>query len=232
MKKIKLMSILILFSFTIVNFTQCEKKDEKKESTCNNGEQDGDEEGIDCGGSDCDSCDVVYLCQGTPENNFMPTTYIHKYKYTSQVERGGYDKHYFSYTFKTTTSMNGITYHEIEFEDITGWTSTVYNRLNNDGELIEYYSGQEFLVVSDIKPVGYIWSRGNHNFKIISKNASFSSPDGCEYTGLIEIHEFNTNDNSLVRKYFYKKGLGLVGGYYTLVHQYIYFLSKIELVTN
>ncbi len=56
-KNINVLFMLLAFA-TICSVTACSKKDNTQPSTCSNGVKDGDETGVDCGGS-CTACSVA-----------------------------------------------------------------------------------------------------------------------------------------------------------------------------
>ena len=93
------------------------------------------------------------------------------------------------------------------------------NMLSYDYELREdatthdlyqyYFSGEEFLVVPGSPTLNQSWTTvTNWTRKVTSVSASVSSHD-CNYTGLLEITEYDAN-MEIKNKYYYKKGLGLV----------------------
>lgn len=59
MKQFKMMFMLLLLAGMVVTWQSCDDDESSEpEATCTDGIQNGDETGIDCGGVDCDPCEV------------------------------------------------------------------------------------------------------------------------------------------------------------------------------
>ncbi len=208
MKKVLFLFAIIISSCTV--FVSCSSdNDEDAVNLCEDGIQNGSETGIDCGG-DCQSCEDAYLCNATNSELFYPFDIIEKWTMpaTTNLGTGTY-----TYTYVGTEDINSQTYYKMNVnQGLSGWDYFLHYRINSEGEVFRRnsYDDEDYLLVSDIKPVGYEWFRPldpTETFKIISKDASLET-SLCTYTGLIKIEE--RHDGELWATYYYKKGLGLV----------------------
>ena len=208
MKKYLVLIIVAMFSLTFTISCNKDEKEEEEIDMCTDGIQNGDETDIDCGG-ECQSCEELFLCEGTNSNMLIPYDKIEEWV---MPRASGFGTGTYKYTLVGTEEIDSNTYYKINvYQGINGWDYFEYYRISANGEVFtrNEYDEVDYLYVSDIKEVGYEWSRptGGDSFKLTSKTASIETSK-CNYTGLIEIEHYHNGE--LYDKFYYKKGLGRV----------------------
>lgn len=201
------LALLLFFSLSL--YPGCDPDDggvEPDAPSCTNGIQDGDETGVDCGGS-CEPCQVDYLCDGTDEDSYMPFTTVKKWTYKSSDGGGS------TYSFLGTEDVDGVTKYRVNVKGNTGFINYIRTyRIDSNGDIIGQNADDayEFLEIPVGRAIGYTWTNENNTidtYELKSKNASYTT-EKCSYDGLMEIFQYR--NGGVYKKLYYKKGLGRV----------------------
>jgi len=119
----------------------------------------------------------------------------------------------------TTTIEDGLTYRVVTDEDggYMLFTDYYYREDATTHDIYRYYDlyDEEYLEIPGSPTLDQSWPTFiNYSRKVTGVDASVST-GSCNYTGLLEITEFNGNMEA-INIFYYKKGLGLV----KLIRQY------------
>ena len=209
--KLIIASCLVAAVTFVLIYSSCKKKtdDTTPTATCSDGIQNQGETGIDCGGP-CAACPVANtLCSGNGSSSYLPLTINNSWTLKDSI----YGYNFYQTVVGTDVLSNSLTYFKMKFGskydyyrvaangDIYGWFSDNSNVL---------FAGERMVIPSSHAP-GQWWKdpyASPDSFVVNSINATLASSNGCAYTGLLEVYEYNFG--ILVYKSYYKKGLGRV----------------------
>lgn len=148
------------------------------------------------------------LCNGSSSVQFIPLVEGNKWTYSRNLNGNSSS---FSEEVVGIKLISSIEYTEVKTIDYgTGSIDTVFYRYDTTGDLFKLMSTSvvEFLLLPSYPQVG---DNAMINYTVSSVNATFATAD-CNYSGCIELTE---NNSSQIRKRYFKKGLGYIGGYST-----------------
>lgn len=186
MKNTRIYLLPILATFFI--FSECRKQElrdfeDETTASCFNGIQDGDETGIDCGGT-CGSCSVTPSCivgsdtlQSSLSNG---STYYNAYSSGSSTQSTNYEAViYFTSSYRITVRIHGTPDESIAYSDGDPFSlgagqadveyfnsGTTYN--GSGGNVYVEKVGNSYKITA----CGYSWSNG---FGTITGNCNFTS---------------------------------------------------------
>ena len=146
------------------------------------------------------------LCNGSSSVQFIPLVEGNKWTY-SRVLNGNSSS--FSEEVIGNKLISSIDYIEVKTIDYgTGSIDTVFYRYDTTGDLFKLMSTSavEFLLLPSFPQAG---DNAMMNYTVSSVNATFATAD-CNYSGCVELTE---NNPLQIRKRYFKKGLGYIGGY-------------------
>ncbi|MCE3295265.1 MAG: hypothetical protein K0R65_979 [Crocinitomicaceae bacterium] len=198
MKK-NLFALALLFGATAVISTSCKKEKEEDPVT--------------------PTPAVNTLCDGNGTSAFYPLTASNSWTYTYLM--AGQSQNVSPHLVVNGTEVhNSKTYTKIEDETSVMYINPIRLRVESSNNDIYYYNesmDNEYVYVPAAPTLNQSWSYGSYTRKVTNLSASVST-SGCSYTGLLEIS--NLDGSTVVRREYFKKGLGLVyvnstGGFFT-----------------
>lgn len=192
----------------ITGISGCKENDTLPQ-TCSNGVLDGDETGIDCGGS----CTACAAC-----NTYLPLKLGNKWLYYQFT----YNTYLGALTIVKDTVISGSTFFKLERTDTINQYYEgieVYLR-NSGGDIFEisddgfdlfsnnlYASGNEQLILKENAAVGESWTATTGITRSIIEKGGTLIVNGRTYTDVVRVRETHSTEQI---DYWYAKCVGLI----------------------
>lgn len=179
------------------------------EGTCFDGIQNQGETGVDCGGP-CNVCitdttilNPSFICEGNGSSSFFPLSLN---SYWIFAMPGG---QWFQLEIVEETQLNnGQNYFHMVTTGAFGTIHDYYREVN--GQVFRWNTNlsAEEVYLPASPTVGMQWNTAATDSIVVnSTTATFNSPNGCNYTDLLEVAAYSGGN---VTTNYYKQGLGLV----------------------
>ncbi len=146
-------------------------------------------------------------CQGNPTESYLPLK-------LNTVKKYYFDGFYYTEKIIDNVSINNKMYFKVIQEYSKGSKTELYLRKDASG-IFEYHkeTNKEFLKLPSKLELNFTWYNidSTVKFKIIDTIGIYKSPY-CSYSNLLTIETKVQNKNNLVYTYYYKRGIGFIGG--------------------
>jgi hypothetical protein len=163
-----------------------------------------------------DEPEMTYLCDGNKSDLYYPIKDGNIWTMASTMGTNA------TATINGVKAFEGQTYNVMQYEGNAG-KYDYYLRIEPNGDVYRYVSysnspefSKEYLVIPGNPTVGTTWDYaptlmegGKLNRRVITSTTSSIKTSKCEYKNLIEIKEYNS-DNDVVNTLYFMKGLGIV----------------------
>jgi hypothetical protein len=159
---------------------------------------------------DSSSTPANVLCDGKGANIWVPLDSANTWTYKFTI--AGIAQTSPVLVARETSEHDGKSYRYIADDDGFMFLSDYELREEaSTHDMYRYYDGwsQEFLEVPGAPTLNQTWDIfSSHTRKVTNLSASVST-SGCNYTGVLEITEYD-GSSDVVNTFYYKKGLGLI----------------------
>lgn len=150
------------------------------------------------------------ICDGNLKNTFCPLDSATAWAYTYKI--AGVVQSITPYISVTDSATYG-SYSFAMLVDVSSLVDTMVTYLREDTtshDIISYNVGaaQEYLEVPNAPTIGQSWTIPGSLYKKVTNLSADLHTASCWYTNLLEISVFS--GNTIVYKYYYKRGFGLV----------------------
>jgi len=168
------------------------------------------------------------LCTGNGKASYYPLKINNSWKYAYTIS--GYSQPGPKLKMVRYDTISGVGYSVIDDQANVMYTGDRYMREDSAANIYNYNSSlsTEYLEVPASPTLNQSWVVGNGYTRKVTNLSASVSTGFCSYKGLLEISYYNSG-GTLITKYYYKRGLGLVRSVSPSGFAIIYSLSAVTL---